>query len=481
MKATSADTVSHSRPNIIIIFADDLGYGDLSCYGSEKIATPNLDRLASEGLRFTDFYSTAPFCSPSRASLLTGRYPCRAGVPLVLFPLEKTGLPASEVTLASLLQEQDYATICVGKWHLGTQPQFHPTSHGFDEWYGLPYSNDMMIWDGEEPFRAQHALQELPLLNHRESVETIVEAPVDQTSLTKRYTDRAVRFLEENRQNPFFLYFAHTFPHSPQYASVEFDGKSHGGIYGDTVEELDWSVGRIIETLCRLDLDRNTFVFFTSDNGPSPGNPNRIVDGKPRYSGGSPGPLRGHKGLTWEGGMREPAIAWWPGTIAPGRETSQLASIADLFPTCATLAGTTVPNDRVIDGTDISGLLCDSEESGPGDRFFCYYFGTQLQAVRDGRWKLILPISDYPDQPQSLWYLVSPTLFQHQHRLFPKAELYDLHEDIGETRDRATEWPEIVEDLLRKALAFDQGMQKDKRQPVWLECAQIPAMKPPAN
>ena len=166
MKATSADTVSHSRPNIIIIFADDLGYGDLSCYGSDKIATPNLDRLASEGLRFTDFYSTAPFCSPSRASLLTGRYPCRAGVPLVLFPLEKTGLPASEVTLASLLQEQDYATICVGKWHLGTEPQFHPTSHGFDEWYGLPYSNDMMIWDGEEPFRAQHALQELPLLNH---------------------------------------------------------------------------------------------------------------------------------------------------------------------------------------------------------------------------------------------------------------------------------------------------------------------------
>jgi arylsulfatase A-like enzyme len=336
----------------------------------------------------------------------------------------------------------------------------------------------MMIWDGEEPFRAQHALQELPLLNHRESVETIVEAPVDQTNLTKRYTDRAVRFIEENRQNPFFLYFAHTFPHSPQYASAEFNGKSRDGIYGDTVEELDWSVGRIIETLCRLDLDRNTFVFFTSDNGPSPGNPDRIVDGKPRYSGGSPGPLRGHKGLTWEGGMREPAIAWWPGTISPGRETSQLASIADLFPTCATLAGATVPNDRVIDGTDISGLLCDGEEVGPGDHFFCYYFGSQLQAMRDGRWKLILPISDYPDQPQSLWYLVSPNLFQRQHRLLPKAELYDLHEDIGEIRDRAVECPEIVEDLLSQALAFDQKMQKDKRQPVWLEDAEIPAMKP---
>ena len=481
MKATSMDTVSHSRPNIVIILADDLGYGDLSCYGSEKITTPNLDRLASEGLRFTDFYATAPFCSPSRASILTGRYPCRAGVPLVLFPLEKTGLPASEVTLADLLKKQDYATICVGKWHLGTEPQFHPTSHGFDEWYGLPYSNDMMIWDGEEPFRAQHALRELPLLSHRKSVETIVEAPVDHTSLTKRYTDRAVQFIEENQKNSFFLYFAHTFPHSPQYASAEFAGKSCSGIYGDTVEELDWSVGRIFETLCRLDLDRNTFVFFTSDNGPSPGNPDRIEDGKPRYSGGSPGPLRGHKGLTWEGGMREPAIAWWPGTIAPGRETSQLASIADLLPTCATLTGATIPNDRVIDGTDISGLLCDGEEASPADRLFYYYFGSQLQAVRDDRWKLILPISDYPDQPQSLWYLVSPNLFQRQHRLFAKAELYDLHEDIGETRDRAAEYPEIVEDLLSKALAFDQGMQKGKRQPVWLEYAKIPAMKPSEN
>ena len=176
--------------------------------------------------------------------------------------------------------------------------------------------------------------------------------------------------------------------------------------------------------------------------------------------------------------MREPAIAWWPGTISPGRETSQLASIADLFPTCATLAGATVPNDRVIDGTDISRLLCDGEEVGPGDRFFYYYFGSQLQAIRYGRWKLILPISDYPDQPQSLWYLVSPNLFQRQHRLFPKAALYDLHEDIGEIRDRAVECPEIVEDLLSQALDFDQKMQKDKRQPVWLEDAKIPAMKP---
>ncbi|MBT4816137.1 MAG: sulfatase-like hydrolase/transferase, partial [Lentisphaerae bacterium] len=298
-------TGTRSRPNIVIIFADDLGYGDLSCYGSETIATPNLDRLASEGLRFTNFYATAPFCSPSRASMLTGRYPCRTGVPLVLFPLEKTGLPAEEVTIADLMKEEGYATICIGKWHLGTEPQFHPTNHGFDEWYGLPYSNDMMIWDGEEPFRAQHAQQELPLLNCREPIGTIVEAPVDQTSLTKRYTDRAIRFIEDSRDSPFFLYFAHTFPHSPQYASPEFDGKSRGGIYGDTVEELDWSVGRIVETLRRLDLDRNTLVFFTSDNGPSPGNPKRIVDGKPRYSGGSAGPLRGRKGLTWEGGMRE--------------------------------------------------------------------------------------------------------------------------------------------------------------------------------
>ncbi len=463
-----------TRPNIIVIFADDLGYGDLSCYGSETIATPNLDRLASEGLRFTNFYAAAPFCSPSRASILTGRYPCRAGVPLVLFPLEKTGLPAEEVTVADLLRDRGYATTCIGKWHLGTEPQFHPTSHGFDEWYGLPYSNDMMIWDGESPFRAQNALKKLPLYDCREPAETIVEAPVDQTTLTRRYTERAVRFIETNRECPFFLYFAHTFPHSPQYASPAFDGRSQGGIYGDTVEELDWSVGRIVETLQRLGLDRNTLVFFTSDNGPSPGNLNRIVDGKPRYSGGSPGPLRGRKGLTWEGGMREPAIAWWPGRVAAGRETHQAASILDLLPTLAGLAGAQVPADRVIDGADISGLLFEGDDAGPGERLFCYYFGSQLQAVRRGPWKLVLPIAEYPEKPQSLWYLVSPELFERQHRLFPRAELYNLDTDIGETTDLAAERPDVVRSLIQEARQFDAGMQEDKRDQVWLEPAAIP-------
>ena len=465
-------------PNIVVIFADDLGYGDLGCYGSETIATPNLDRLAAEGLRFSDFYAAAPFCSPSRASILTGRYPCRAGVPLVLFPLEKTGLPAEEITIADLLRERGYTTTCIGKWHLGTEPQFHPTNHGFDDWYGLPYSNDMMIWDGESKFRAQNALKELPLYDCRKPAATIVEAPVEQTTLTRRYTERAVQFIETNRERPFFLYFAHTFPHSPQYASDDFDGKSKGGIYGDTVEELDWSVGQIVETLRRLELDRNTLVFFTSDNGPAPGNPDRIVDGKPRYSGGSPGPLRGHKGLTWEGGMREPAIAWWPGRIEPGRETDQVASILDLLPTCAGLAGADLPEDRVFDGTDIGGLILEGDQAGPGERLFCYYFGTQLQAVRKGPWKLVLPIDEYPEPPASLWYLVSPNLFERQHRLFAKAELYNLVSDVAESTNLATEYPEIVATLLAAAHEFDGRLQADKREQVWLEPAAIPDALP---
>ena len=361
---------------------------------------------------------------------------------------------------------------------MGTEAQFHPISHGFDEWYGLPYSNDMMIWDGESKFRAQNALRELPLLDCRAPAETIVEAPVEQTTLTQRYTSRAVRFIETNRERPFFLYFAHTFPHSPQYASGDFDGKSKGGIYGDTVEELDWSVGQIVETLQRLGLARNTLVFFTSDNGPAPGNPGRIVDGKPRYSGGSSGPLRGHKGTTWEGGMREPAIAWWPGRIEPGRETGQMASILDLLPTCASLAEAPLPQDRVLDGTDLSGLLFEREDLRPAERLFCYYFGTQLQAVRRGSWKLILPIDEYPSPPSSLWYLVSPNLFEHQHRLFPKAELYNLATDIAETTDLAAEHPDVVAALLAAAHEFDDRLQADKRDQVWLETMAIPDALP---
>ena len=472
MAETDRDTMP---ANVVVILADDLGYGDLSCYGSETIATPHLDQLAAEGLRFTDFYAAAPFCSPSRASMLTGRYPIRAGVPLVLFPQEKTGLPAHETTVAELLKDRGYATICIGKWHLGTEAPFHPTNHGFDEWFGLPYSNDMMMWDGVEPFRAQHALRELPLFDCTAPTAQAAEAPAEQTTLTRRYTERALRFMEDHRDEPFFMYFAHTFPHSPQYASPEFDGTSKGGIYGDTVEELDWSVGRIVAALRRLDLDRRTLVFFTSDNGPAPGNPARIVDGKPRYSGGSAGPLRGHKGMTWEGGMREPAIAWWPERIEAGRVTSQTASILDVLPTVCSITGADLPLRRTLDGRDLSPLLLGGEEAGLGDRLFCYYFGGQLQAVRRGVWKLILPISEYPRQPDSLWYLLVPDLFKRQHRLFPKAELYNLHDDAGETCDVAAEHPDIVRALLAEAQRFDAELQNDRSEQVWLEPMAIPA------
>lgn len=448
------------RPNFVVIFADDLGYGDLGAYGSERNRTPHLDRMAAEGMRFTDFYATAPFCSPSRASLLTGRYPLRAGVPYVLFPTESTGLSSAEITIAEILAGQGYATAAIGKWHLGWPKPFRAQRHGFDFFYGLPYSNDMVKWEPDSPLRAQHAFWDVPLLENDE----IMEAPVNQHTLTRRYTERAVRFIKENRNRPFFLYFPHTFPHKPLYASEEFEGSSPHGLYSDTIEEIDWSVGEILTALRELGLDQDTLVAFTSDNGPS-GEGGRWPG---RSGGGTTGGLRGRKGNTYEGGMRVPGIFRWPGRIAAGTATPEPASILDLLPTLAGLAGADLPADRVIDGRSIADLLLGRAE-GLGQEPFFYYFGVQLQAVRLGRWKLFPRRTELPEQSSSLWYMHNPQLFERHHRLRERPELYDLEADVAETRNLESGHAEIVERLDGLARRFDEVMQRDKRAPVYLD------------
>ncbi len=366
-------------PNIVIIFADDLGYGDLGCYGHPSIRTPHLDRMAAEGLRFTDFYSAAEVCTPSRAALLTGRYPIRsgmAGARRVLFPNSKGGLPPGEITIAEALKERGYATAHIGKWHLGIHAGSRPTEQGFDLSFGLPYSNDMDA-RSDLPRGATSSSDPpvngwmVPLLRNGE----VVEKPADQTTLTRRYTEEAQRFIRESKSRPFFLYFPHTFPHVPLFASPAFRGRSPRGIYGDAVEELDWSVGEILTTLRREDLAERTLVFFTSDNGPW------LTQG---LQGGSAGLLRDGKGSTWEGGMREPGIAWWPGRIKPGI-TREPANAMDLFATSLALAGASLPTDRIIDGIDLRPLLLESKPLP--ERPFFYYRGANLAACRVGMFK----------------------------------------------------------------------------------------------
>jgi arylsulfatase A len=437
-------------PNFIIILADDLGYGDLSCYGSEKIATPRLDQMAAEGVRLTDFCVTAPICSPSRASVLTGRYAQRAGLPFVLFPTERKGLPPEEVTLAEVLKERGYATCCIGKWHLGFLPPFQPTRQGFDQFFGLPYSNDSAKQPRDQPFNPVLAPVELPLLRGSE----VLEAPVTQETLTERYTEEAIGFIRQNRDRPFFLYLPHTFPHRPLHASERFRGRSRAGLYGDTVECIDWSTGRILDTLAELRLDEQTLVCFTSDNGPPPP--------APAQSGnGSAGPLRGWKFTAYEGGFRMPCIFRWPGKIPAGRVCPELATTLDLLPTFATLAGAKVPRDRTIDGKDIWPLLTKPKAHTPY-KLFCYYLDNQLQAVRSGRWKLFLEQHEYP----MLTTIMYTNRLQVMHKHFPlrdKPSLYDLESDMGEKRDVAAEHPDVVKRLTGQARDFDRRLQADKR------------------
>jgi arylsulfatase A-like enzyme len=417
-----------SPPNLVIILADDLGYGDLGTFGNPTIRTPNLDRMAAEGLKLTQFYVAAEVCTPSRAALLTGRLPIRTGMTSdhrrVLYPESSRGLAPDEITIAEALKTRGYATMAIGKWHLGHLPQFLPTSQGFDHYFGLPYSNDMdrtkdAPADASRVADPKVAYFNVPLMRD----QAIIERPAEQTTLTKRYTEEAIDFIEANRTRPFFLYFAHTMPHVPLFASEAFRGKSRRGIYGDVVEELDWSVGRVLTRLRELGLAEHTLVFFTSDNGPW-----LLM----KEQGGSAGPLREGKGSTWEGGMHEPAIAWWPGRIAPGGVSQELASTMDLFVTGLTLGGAAIPTDRIIDGVDMAPILFDGGRSRRETIF--YYRGEQLYAVRKGWWKANLKTkTGYGDDPVET----------HD----PPA-LYDLGRDPGEQFDVAAQHPDVIADLL---------------------------------
>lgn len=469
-------------PNVIFIFCDDLGYGDVGFHGSTTIATPRLDRMAREGVRFTDAYAAAPYCSPSRAGLLTGRLPARAGLPYVLFPAERHGLPQEEITLAELLRERGYATACIGKWHLGWQSAFRPKRHGFDVFFGVPYSNDSNEWPVGEAFMQVMGLEPFPLMDG----DHILEAPADQARLTERYTERAVAFIRENRSQPFFLYLAHTMPHIPQYASPKFAGRSKGGLYGDTIEEIDWSTGVILDVVRELGLEASTLVVFTSDNGasvrPAASQASKRAGGERfpgRSLGGSNGALRAGKGTTFEGGVRVPLIAYWHGTIQEGSVVSTPVSLMDLFPTCAQFAGAPLPSDRVYDGRDIGPLLIARDEFTPGreedQRPIVHYFGYQPQAIRQGRWKLFVANDRRPEpRPVSLWFDHQPALFERQHRLLDRAQLYDLNADPGEANDVASIHPDVVHRLTSALREFDAGLQRDLRPMEF-----VPAPNPP--
>ncbi len=410
------------QPNIVIIYADDLGYGDLGCYGSPVIRTPNLDRMAAEGLRFTDFYSGAEVCTPSRAALLTGRYPIRSGMSSpkrVLFHTSKGGLPPTEITIAEALKGKGYATMHIGKWHLGIHQGSRPVDQGFDHSFGLPYSNDM---EGRADLPKGSSGSPTPpadgwnvaLLRDGE----VVEKPAVQTTLTKRYTEEAVSFINTQTDKPFFLYMPHTFPHVPMFASDAFKGKSRAGIYGDAVEELDWSVGQVLDALRKHNIADNTFVFFSSDNGPW------LIMGD---QGGSAGLLRDGKGSTWEGGMRVPGIAWMPGRIKSG-VTTQQASVLDLFPTIAAMSDAALSKDVPMDGRDLSTVLFENG-SLPKKPFF-YYRATDVFACRIGEWK-----AHFKTQPG-----YGPGKMESHE----PPQLFHLGRDPSEKRDIAASHPDII-------------------------------------
>lgn len=425
----SAEEKSQRRPNFIVINIDDLGYGDIGPFGATHHRTPHLDRMATEGRRLTCFYA-APVCSPSRASLMTGCYPKRAlSITHVLFPGNDVGLAADEVTVAELLQGQGYATGIVGKWHLGDQPEFLPTRHGFDEYFGLPYSNDMgPRADGVKsnlgapvPTKKRKRGEQppLPLMRNETVLQRVL--PDDQQQIVERYTQEAVSFLWRHRDEPFFLYLPHSAVHFPLYPSEAFRGGSQNGLFGDWVEEVDWSVGQILETVRQLGLADTTMVLFTSDNG-----------GAPRH-GASNAPLRGGKGSTFEGGMRVPTIAWWPGQIPAGTATDQVTSMMDILPTLAGLAGASVPTDRTIDGGDIWPLLAGHDDAASPHDTFLYYRGLKLKAVRQGPWKLHLE----------------------------SGELHHLQNDIAESTNIAADHAPVVQRLREIAAATDQDLGQD--------------------
>lgn len=422
--AQEVDRNSSRQPNFIVIMADDLGYGDLGVYGSALIKTPNLDRMALQGARLDSFYSSANVCTAARGGLLTGRYPIRLDlVADVARPGNEIHLAAEEITLAESLKALGYRTALFGKWHLGSRVEWSPIHQGFDDFFGLLHSNDMT-----------------PLELYRG--EQIIEDPVNQSTLTERYTQEAIRFIEENQDNPFFLYMPHTFPHVPLYVSNRFSGQSDAGLYGDVVETIDWSVGEVLATLERLDLDENTLVLFTSDNGP--------------WFEGSPGPFRNRKGSAWEGGLRVPFIAKWPGVIPPGIVSNEPAMNIDVFPTLVKLAGGQLPDDRDIDGKDIMPMLIGAAES-PHDVLYLFD-NDRIAGVRSGEWKLVV---------ETRYRAAIPSFDNPQSYYGPNGLLFNVKRDPSETYSFTREYPEVVARMRDYLLSGQKELSTTVLQQMW--------------
>ena len=426
-------------PNFIVIFADDLGYGDLGVFGHPTIKTPNLDKMAYEGQKWTSFYVAAPVCTPSRAGLLTGRLPIRSGMcsdkRRVLFPDSNGGLPQSEITIAKVLKENNYQTAAVGKWHLGHKSPYLPTDHGFDSYFGIPYSNDMDKVEQTDHFSLaeteRYQAYNVPLMRDKETIER----PADQRTITKRYTEETVAKIKSLKHGPFFIYLAHSLPHIPLFRAAEFKGVSVAGIYGDVIEEIDWSVGEILKTLEEQGIADNTLVVFTSDNGPWH---------TFKTHGGSAGMLQGAKGGTFEGGMREPTIFWWPGRLKTG-PVMEMATTMDLLPTFCSLSSTKLPDDRVYDGYDISPLLFGTGESGRDEVF--YYRGQQVYAIRKGDYKAhFITQLEYESRTAHLY--TDPEIeIENTATILETPLLYNLSTDPSEKYNIAGEHPDVVAEI----------------------------------
>jgi arylsulfatase A-like enzyme len=440
-----------AKPNLVIILMDDMGYGDILPFNPQsKNRTPHLQRMAEEGMKLTSFYA-CPVCTPSRAQFLTGCYAKRVSLPAVIFPASGIGLSEKEHTIAGLLKEQGYATMCIGKWHVGDQPEFLPTRRGFDHYFGLPYSNDMGgEWDGAPDVPAGKRKPPLPLIRDEQVIETL--KPADQDRVTERYTDEALKFIREHKDGPFFLYLAHTAVHVPLHPGQKFRGQSANGTYGDWVEEADASAGRVLDTLRELKLDQRTLVIFTSDNGPW------LTQGK---NGGMAGPLRGGKGGTYEGGVREPTIAWWPGQIPAGTACDAVTANIDVLPTFVKLADGKVPVDRKIDGADILPLLLGRTKESPRSAHY-YFNGNKLEAVRSGPWKLAVALQNENNGKAAS---APPATPGGDGKPVFTPKLYNLDTDIGETTDVAAKNPEVVKRLEELVAKIDADLGATKAGP----------------
>lgn len=462
------------RPNIVFILADDLGYGDLVCYGAKDVATPNIDGMAKEGVKLTTFY-VAPVCSPTRAAFMTGCLPQRVGIGGVLFPRNNHGLNPDEKTLPELLKEQGYATAIVGKWHIGNQDLFQPLNHGFDSWFGTIASNSQGYYPNAKRYAADCVwregythesilkMKEAPCAMVRDNV--VIEVPADQTQFTQRYTREAVQFITKHKDEPFFLYLPHNMVHIPLHASDAFTGKSKLGIYGDAIQELDWSTGEILRTLKALGLDEKTLVVFTSDNGPHLG------------QGASAGPLRGEKGSTFEGGVRVPCLMRWPGQIPASRVIDEPITIMDMLPTFVSLAGGASPADRVIDGEDVWPVIAGAEGTkSPHDAIY-YLRGNSVDGIRSGDWKFLFvdareTASDAPEElsedeknlsPRQLKKLMKERVKAAQGAKGEVEMLFNLRGDLGEQKDLSKDHPEIAARLKEQLETFRAEFRRSKR------------------